>query len=70
MHRGELWEEREKEHARRDRAYAKVLRWAKCGMSKGKRAEREGQSDRQEQEQISRHPWTEARSSVLACRPW
>lgn len=46
MHRGELWEEREKEHARRDRAYAKVLRWAKCGMFKGKRAEREGQSDK------------------------
>lgn len=69
MHRGELWEEREKEHARRDRAYAKVLRWAKCGMFKGKRAER-ARVIRQEQEQISRHPWTQVRSSVLACRPW
>lgn len=29
-----------------DRACAKVLRWAKCGMFEGKRAEKEGPSDK------------------------
>lgn len=46
MHREEFWEEMEEEHTRRGTAYAKVLRWAKCGMFEGKRVEREDQSDK------------------------
>lgn len=39
-----------------DRACAKVLRWAKCGMFEGERAEKEGPSDKTGVRPPSRHP--------------